>query len=232
MTSSTPATGLVIWDFDGTILDTEWPAYEAAKLEYDRHEVELHFGDWQATVGSANHEPWWEHLRRQVGGLREPDDVIIARFRAHKDAVTESYDLMPGVQSAFHRLGELGLPSAVASSSPIEWVERHTIRHGLWERFVAVATRTDVGAERTKPHPDLFLLAADRANLEPHRCVVVEDSAHGVTAARAAGMSVVAIPNRITRGQDFSHADLVLDSLDQVAIDEVLARCSPTRQAP
>ncbi len=227
-----PSPALVIWDFDGTILDTEWPAYEAAKREYERLDAQIHFGDWQDSVGSANNEPWWEHLRRQVGDLGEPDDVVIARFREYKNALTDSYDLMPGIRRAFTRLTELDVASAVASSSPIEWVERHTTRHGLWEHFTSVATRTDVGAERTKPHPDLFLLAATRAECEPDRCVVIEDSAHGVTAARAAGMSVVAVPNRITTGQDFSHADLVLDSLDDVSIDEVLARCFPTRHAP
>ncbi|MDW3176205.1 MAG: HAD-IA family hydrolase [Acidimicrobiia bacterium] len=223
---------LVIWDFDGTILDTEWPAYEAAKREYERLDAELNFRDWQDTIGSANHEPWWEHLRRQVGDLGEPDEVVIARFRDYKNTLTDSYDLMPGVQKAFTRLAQLQVSSAVASSSPIDWVERHTTRHGLWDHFTAVATRTDVGAERTKPHPDLFLLAAARAGREPEDCVVIEDSVHGVTAARSAGMSVVAVPNRITTGQDFSHADLVLDSLEQVSVEEVLAQCSPTRRAP
>jgi beta-phosphoglucomutase-like phosphatase (HAD superfamily) len=212
----------VIWDFDGTILDTEWPAYAAAKREYDRLGVELSFAAWQDTVGSADHRPWWEVLRNEVGHLGVPDEVVIARYRAHKNELTDSYDLLPGVRSAFDRLAELMVSTAIASSSPIDWVERHTKRHGLWGHFVAVATRTDVGAERTKPHPDLFLLAAERADVDPENCVVIEDSAHGVTAARAAGMRVVAVPNRITTGQDFSHAHQVCTSLEDLAIDEVL----------
>jgi beta-phosphoglucomutase-like phosphatase (HAD superfamily) len=213
---------LVIWDFDGTILDTEWPAYAAAKREYDRLGVELSFEAWQDTIGSADHRSWWEVLRSEVGDLGEPEDVVIARYRAHKNELTDSYDLLPGVRSAFDRLAELAISMAMASSSPIDWVERHTKRHGLWHHFVAVATRTDVGAERTKPHPDLFLLAAERANVEPDRCVVIEDSAHGVSAARAAGMRVVAVPNRMTTGQDFSHAHQVRSSLEDLSIDEVL----------
>lgn len=212
----------MIWDFDGTILDTEWPAYVAAKREYDRLGVELSFAAWQDTVGSADHRPWWEVLRSELGHLGEPDDVVIARFRAHKNELTDSYDLLPGVRSAFDRLAELAVPAAIASSSPLDWVERHTKRHGLWSHFVSVATRTDVGRERTKPHPDLFLLAAERADVEPQRCVVIEDSIHGVTAARAAGMRVVAVPNRITSGQDFSHAHKVCSSLEELMIDEVL----------
>jgi HAD superfamily hydrolase (TIGR01509 family) len=213
---------LVIWDFDGTILDTEWPAYEAAKREFERLGVKLQFSLWQETIGSANHEPWWEHLRREAGGLGEPDEDVITRYRTHKNALTDSYDLLPGVRAAFVRLDQLSVASALASSSSHEWVERHSRRHCLWESFSAVATRTDVGAERTKPHPDLFLLAAERAQTDPSRCVVIEDSAHGVTAAKAAGMNVLAVPNRITTGQDFSHADRVLGSLEAVSIDEVL----------
>lgn len=222
MNTSERRNQLVIWDFDGTILDTEWPAYEAAQREFERLGVTLQFSLWQETIGSANHEPWWEHLRREAGGLGEPDEDVIARYRAHKNALTDSYDLLPGVRTAFVRLDELSVASAVASSSHLEWVERHTRRHGLWTSFTAVATRTDVGAERTKPHPDLFLLAAERAQADPSRCVVIEDSVHGVTAAKAAGMTVVAIPNRITTGQDFSDADRVLGSLDAVSIDDVL----------
>lgn len=212
---------LVIWDFDGTILDTEWPAFVAAQAEYEAHGVELDFTLWQNSIGTANHEPWWEHLKTEVGDLREPDEVVIERFRSRKNTLTDSYDLLPGVRAAFERLAVLGAPSAVASSSHVEWVERHTVRHGLWSTFVAVATRTDVGAERTKPHPDLFLLAAERAGFDTAQCVVVEDSAHGVAAARAAGMPVLAVPNRITIGQDFSHADLVVSSLEDVSIDVV-----------
>lgn len=212
----------MIWDFDGTILDTEWPAYESALREYERYGVELDFGEWQSTIGSASHEPWWESLRRQVGELDEPESDLIARFRAYKNELTESYDLLPGVRAAFDRLGELEVRCAVASSSPVDWVERHTTRHGLWSQFVAVATSTDVGVERTKPHPDLFLLAAERAGTEPERCLVIEDSSHGVSAATSAGMAVVAIPNRITAGQDFGAADVVLSSLEDLAIEVLL----------
>lgn len=220
--STSRRTQLVIWDFDGTILDTEWPAYEAARQEYERLDVELSFTAWQDTIGSARHEPWWEVLRRAAGGLGEPDDVVLGRYRTLKNELTDSYDLLPGVRPTFDLLAERSVRTAVASSSPLSWVERHTRRHQLWHHFVSVATQTDVGAERTKPNPDLFLLAAERADVDPESCVVIEDSAHGVTAARSAGMRVVAVPNRITTGQDFSGADLVLGSLTEFPLDSIL----------
>lgn len=213
----------VIWDFDGTILDTEWPAYVAASREFERLGVELSFVDWQETIGTANHEPWWELLRREAGGLGEDDEQVLARYRLSKNEMTDAADLLPGVRACFADLADRRIPSAVASSSSVEWVERHCRRHGVWDHFVSVATRSDVGRSRTKPEPDLFLLAAERGGWECDECVVIEDSRHGVEAARRAGMHVIAVPNRITTGQDFSAADLVIDSLSDLDMGRLLS---------
>lgn len=203
-------TELVIWDFDGTVLDTEWPAFHAAKLEFERYGKEIDLAVWQNTLGSAGQEPWWEGLRRQVGGFEESDEELLDRWRATKAEMTDSYDLRPGVRDLFDRLAAEAMPCAVASSSPLWWVEKYLRKHNLWDRPVNVTTADDVGAERTKPHPDLFLLAAERANTDPANCVVIEDSQHGITAAKAAGMFAIATPHRLTESQDFSHADRVI----------------------
>ena len=213
--------GLVIWDFDGTILDTETPTFEAASREYERHGLAPDLAVWQETLGSAQHEPWWEDLRRRAGGFSEPDQALFDRYDTEKDGLIAASELRPGVQASFDSFAVDSIPVALASSSPIEWVEEHTKRHGLWNSFVAVATRTDVGAERTKPHPDLFLLAAERAGFEPADCLVIEDSNHGVAAAKTAGMKVVAFPNPMTRSQDFSAADLVVDTLVGLQLDAI-----------
>ena len=212
----------VIWDFDGTILDTEWPTYVSAKREFDRLGVELELTEWQATIGTADHEPWWEVLRARAGGLGEPDEIVLGRYRELKNGLTDAAELMPGVEAAFGEVEASGRSSAVASSSSLEWVERHVRRHGLWHHLVAVATRTDVGVKRTKPAPDLFLLAAERAGVDPVGCLVIEDSAHGVAAAKAAGMTVVAVPNRITAGQEFGDADHVFDSVESIDLAALL----------
>ena len=213
----------IIWDFDGTILDTEWPAFVSASREYERYGRTLSLADWATTIGTADHEPWWEVLRRELGGFDEPDEVLITRYRAFKNEITDASPLMPGVADRFAQAADLQLRCAVASSSPIEWVERHTRARGLWDRLAAVATRTDVGQTRTKPEPDLFLLAAERAGVDPRHCLVIEDSHHGVEAARRAGMRVVAVPNRITHLHDFADADLVVDSLEDLDIADMVA---------
>lgn len=203
-------TELIIWDFDGTILDTEWPTFTAAKAEFERYGKEIDIELWKTTLGSADHEPWWEGLRRQVGGFDETDDELLTRYRKLKQELTDVEDLRPGVRELMAHQAEVGVPRALASSSPQTWVEKHLRRFELWEGFVAIATATDVGPERTKPHPDLFLLAAERSGIEPGKCLVIEDSEHGVTAAKTAGMTVFATPHRLTADQDLSAADLVI----------------------
>ncbi len=203
-------TELVIWDFDGTILDTEWPTFAAAKAEFERYGQEIDLVVWQDTLGSADHEPWWEGLRRTVGGFDESDDEFLARYRKLKNELTDANDLRPGVRELIDELAAAGTTQAVASSSPLSWVEKHLKRNDLWSPMATVVTRDDVGAERTKPHPDLFVLAAERAGYDASVSVVIEDSNHGITAAKAAGMYAIATPHRLTADQDFSAADLVI----------------------
>ena len=72
--------------------------------------------------------------------------------------------------------------------------------------------------DRTKPHPDLFLLAADRSDVQPERCLVIEDSNHGIVAAKSAGMYAIAVPHRLTEMQDFSLADRIVTSIEELTL--------------
>ncbi len=213
----------VIWDFDGTILDTEWPAWEAAEAEYRRFGVEPEWEWWRSTIGSSDHQPWWERLAEQLGELPEPEEVIVERWRHNKRAITNSATPLPGVAARLDHCHAAGVRCAVASSSPSSWVEPHLERLGLRTYFAAISTATDVGPGRTKPEPDLFLLAAERLDVDPSRCVVIEDSPHGVEAARRAGMASIAVPNRLTVGGDFRPASLVVDTVDDPRVLEMLA---------
>ena len=104
-----------------------------------------------------------------------------------------------------------GVPIGVASSSSLEWLDRHLGRLGLRSRFAAVIGADLVGGVG-KPAPDVYLRACADLGADPAQSVALEDSAHGVASAKAAGMAAVAVPSRITRFNDFTHADLVVDS--------------------
>lgn len=200
----------VIFDFDGTILDTESTQFTTVQAEFQAHGHEYDLDEFLATVGRADGRHWAEVLGELVGPEVDMGAIRSRRLKAHHDLIAET-DLRPGVVELIGRAEHHGKALGVASSSPLSWVERHLSERGLVERFRFLATRDLV--ERAKPDPALFLVAADGLGVDPATCLAIEDSHHGVAAAKAAGMACVAVPNPITRSSDFSEADLVLDSL-------------------
>jgi beta-phosphoglucomutase-like phosphatase (HAD superfamily) len=113
----------------------------------------------------------------------------------------------------------LGLALGVASSSPLAWVEGHLERLGIRSRFRSIVCRTH--NRPPKPAPDLYLAALDDLGVAASDTIAVEDSPNGITAAKAAGLFCVAVPNPMTRPLDFSGADLLLDSLADLPLSEL-----------
>ena len=103
------------------------------------------------------------------------------------------------------------LLTAIASSSPSDWVLPHLERLGLRERFAFVSCYD--GGVAPKPAPDTYLAACAALGVRPVEAIAVEDSPHGITAAKRAGLRCVAVPHAITEQLDVTHADLVLRSL-------------------
>jgi HAD superfamily hydrolase (TIGR01509 family) len=124
---------------------------------------------------------------------------------------------MPGVSRLLPQLRDAGYPLAIATASDRNWTSRWLTHFNLQAYFQAIATRDDVA--HSKPAPDVYLMAARRLNVPPERCLVFEDTVVGTQAAKAAGMTVVAVPSQITKILDFSLADRVIDSLEQVTLD-------------
>ncbi len=176
---------------------------------------------YQHTVGTVGGYDPCAHLATLTG---EPFDREALRQEvwARNKVRCESQPLLPGVADRVREARAASLRTAVASSSPSTWVEGWLARHGIRDLFDAVCTSDQV--QRVKPAPDLFLLAARRIAVAPSRCVAFEDSPNGIRAARAAGMRCVAIPNPLTRRLPLDEADLVLDSLADHGLSEILGR--------
>jgi HAD superfamily hydrolase (TIGR01509 family) len=218
----------LVFDFDGLILDTELPEYVTVKAEFEAHGVELRLDDWLGIIGRADHLPWLDMLEREVGGPIEREVVHARRMARHLELIL-ACEVLPGVVDLLDEADRRGVPAAVASSSPRHWVAGHLERLGLLDRFVTIRTREDV--ERAKPWPDLFLAAAEALGVPPAGAVAFEDSHNGARAAIDAGLFCVAVPNQLTRGQDLSHADLVVASLAEVSLADLDRRldCSSRR---
>lgn len=213
---TTPAIHAVIFDFDGTILDAESTQFSTVREEFNRHGHEYELADFQHTIGRADQRHWSDVLQDKTGPLANIEEIRARRMAAHHELIGAS-PLRDGVLPLIDRAIEQDKPLAVASSSPSSWVEGHLSARSLLNRFSVVATRDHVA--QAKPWPDVFLLAAERLGADPAACMVIEDSANGVAAAKAAGMFCVAVPNPITSSSDFSDADLVLETLDDLPYD-------------
>lgn len=212
----------LILDFDGLILDTETCTFEATATIFDEHGETLDLAWWHSTIGTADHAHWSEILAERLG---RPVDrtALVAQREERRLRVIRTLAPCAGVVELLDAAIAEGIPSAVASSSGLEWVGGHLDRLGLRTKFEAVVTRDDVcgNGARTKPAPDLFLLAAARLGVEPALCVAFEDSPNGVAAARAAGMAVVGVPGPMTAGLDMSAADLVAPSLASIDLSRL-----------
>ena len=129
---------------------------------------------------------------------------------------------LPGVVDYLKTARRLGLRQAVASSSPHAWVEGHLRRLGLLDNFEAILCREDV--RRLKPDPELFLAALDALKVQAEQALALEDSPNGVLAARRAGLRVVAVPNPTTAQGKIEGASLVLASLAELPLEQLLVR--------
>lgn len=210
---------LVVFDFDGLILDTEAPVYDAWQAIYAEHGHALAFDKWAACIGTADVFDPCEELAALCG---RPLDAaaLTRRHRADTDALIAGRTVMPGVREYVEAAARLGVRLGVASSSGRAWVHGHLERLGLRPYFEVLRCREDVPA--VKPDPALYLAVLEATGVPAHEAVALEDSPNGVLAAKRAGMRCVAVPNALTARLDLAHADLMLPSLADLPLAHLL----------
>lgn len=214
--------GAVVFDFDGVILDTERPIFTAWNEVFAAHGCPpLTVEDWSAEIGTAGGLDMIAILR--AGAAVEIDlDEINRRRQERRDALLAEEAVLDGVEEWLDEADAAGVPVAIASSSPRSWVEPHLERLGLRPRFAYLACyRPDTFA---KPQPDLYLEACAALDVVPADALAVEDSPNGIAAAKAAGLTCVAVPHGLTESLDLSAADLVVPSLAHTTLKAVAER--------
>lgn len=217
----------VVFDFDGLFMDTEWCEYRTVADAFEAHGTNLALEDWVGFIGTTDHPHWADILEERLGHSIDRSVWVPAR-RLAAVKCARALDLLPGVIDLLDALADAGVPIGVASSSPAEWVLMHLGERELTSRMGTVVTGDEV--LRTKPDPALYRIACERLGVEPSQSVAIEDSVHGITAARSAGMSAVAVPSSLTVGMDFSHADLEVAScaeLTPLVLGAVIATTTP-----
>lgn len=214
----------VIFDFDGLILDTETPIFRSWEEFYLQYGGELSFSSWETILGTVSNElDQFEDLEAQIGYTLDHEALSPLR-RQREDELIAEQPIQPGVQAYLEDAHRMGLKIGLASSSPCDWVTGHLSRLGLIHYFDCIRARDDV--QNVKPDPELYLAVLKSLGMDPHQAVVLEDSPIGVSAARAAGIYCVAVPNSLTRLMPLQHANLVLDSLADLPLRELLRKAS------
>ncbi len=213
-------TQAVIFDLDGTLIDTEpvWDQVRRALAAEDGR-------DWpdsasRAVMGMSTRE--WSAYMSDVAGIGATAEVAAKRTI---DAITARYrqdlPVLPGAREVVRRLAA-HWPLAVASSSPRVVIEHALEALGIRE-LIDVVRSTEEGTGRGKPAPDAFYWAAEQLGVEPARTVVVEDSANGILAGLNAGMPVIAVPRPFLPPPDdvLARASVVLPHLDGLTVELV-----------
>ena len=216
----------LIFDFDGLIMDTETPEVDGWKEIFAEYGQEFPLQTWirEAVGSTASNFDVGAHLAAVTGETLDlPALSARARlFRLQKLSVSSA---LPGVNDYLKTARRLGLRLAVASSSPRAWVEGYLSQLGLLHAFDSLICKED--AQHIKPHPELFLKALKALKLRPEEALVFEDSPNGILAGRRAGMRVVAVPNPITALGAIEGASVVLSSLAELPLEDLLKRFDP-----
>lgn len=205
----------IIFDMDGVLVDSEPFHLEIEKRQFELNNLLISAQEHHRYMGMASDLMWREIARGHalpmtVEALIEQNKAETMRFFSE----VEEIPVMPGLVELLEKLTKKNYPMAVASSSYPEVIEIILQRTGLRRYFQKVVSSQEAG--KSKPEPDVFLLAARRLGMNPEDCLVIEDSKNGIRAARAAQMRCIAFEGPGANPANQKEADEVVKSFDQL----------------
>lgn len=208
-----------IFDMDGVLIDSE-PLHTRTKLSALRHYgVSFAAERLSSYVGRSTRELFCEAVTEQGLSGIDIGEMVDYKHKLYLDILRDDHDLQPieGSKELIESLRAAALPLALASSAGRKVIESVLERFFLTDYFSAVLS----GAElpRSKPDPAVYLLAAQRLKVLPEDCVVLEDSASGVAAAKSAGMYCIAYHNPHSGKQDLGKADRIVEHIAEIDIE-------------
>lgn len=205
----------VIFDMDGLMIETEHlqsRAFEEVLKEYGKEPIFNQDGVVQH-VGWTAKNIW--RLFKDRYNLEEDVEVLLNKKQQKYIKLLEKRIIAKdGLLKLLKLLKSHKCKIAVASSSVLSHIELIVTKLNIKKYFHVLISGEDL--KRSKPYPDIFLKAARELDVKPAECVVLEDAEAGVSAGVRAGMKVIAVPNKYTKSHDFSKADLVVNSLEDI----------------
>lgn len=212
MTTRREAPGAVLWDLDGTLVDSGDYHWRAWRDTMRGEGVELTYQQFLDSFGQKNDRilTGWMGAAATVDVIRRVGDAKEALYREF--AIAEGLAALPGAAEWVKRLHDRGWKQAIASSAPGENVRVMLDVLALDRYFDAFVSAEDVTAG--KPDPQVFLAAAAKLQTRPDACVVVEDAAVGIEAAKRAGMKCIGVSKSA-----ILPADVFVRSLEELDVD-------------
>lgn len=216
----------VIFDLDGVIVDSEPLQHQAYNTVLERFGIRVEAEEYGREWIAAGRGP--EYAVRTYGLPLTPDELRRLKDPVYQALLHEAVTLVPGAREALARLSA-AFPVALATNSSRTDTAFILDRFDLRRFFTALVTREQY--QHPKPAPDAFRTAAERLQLLPAQCVVIEDAHKGIIAAAGAGCVCIAFPHGYTAGGDCSRAHVVIGSLDEATVALIESLLSGMRSA-
>lgn len=200
----------ILWDFDGTLVESEEVWFEVISEVFEKFGHKITPRIYQKYLGLTI-EPILEKLKSDLNihiSVNDFRDQITKKLTAH------DIPLVEGTYETLANLHELRFIMGVVTASHKTWSEPILAHHNISQFIQFIVTQDDV--EHNKPHPESYLKAIEKLQLAPDEIIVVEDSSIGITAARGAGLRVIAKRGKFNTNQDFSGADFIVSNLKEV----------------
>lgn len=210
----------VIFDMDGVIIDTEPVHHHAFFTQFGELNIPVSEDEYATFLGKSTRNVFQRlkqkyHLAPKIDELlKRKREIFNARFDTDPDL-----DLLPGVRPLIESLHQHGVQLVLASSASKGTIGRVFDRFGLAPYFTHLVSGEDF--EESKPNPAIFLRAAELAETPVAECIVIEDSANGVAAAKAAGIYCVGYASAHSAGQDLHLADLIIHDFSELSAERI-----------
>lgn len=208
----------VIWDMDGVIADTSLYHRQAWQQVLLKKGINYTEEDFRKDFGQRNEEIIKTVLGKETS-QDEITEITIDKEESFRRLVKPNIRSLPGVIELIKALASYEIKQALASSTPMENLILLTGELGIKGYFQTIVSAEDVTIG--KPDPQVFLLAAKRLGVEPDNCIVIEDAVTGVTAAKKADMTCLAVTNT-NPGTKLIEADLIVDSLETITVTDIM----------
>jgi len=211
------ATMAVLWDMDGVLVDTGWAHWQAWQRLWREEGVPFTEEQFWQTFGQRN-DTIIAFVTGQPASPQRVQSLGDRKEQYYREIVRGRVRPLPGVIPLIRALQRAGVKQAVASAAPRANLELILTSLGIGDAFSALVTAEEV--KRGKPDPEVFLTAALRLGVPPHRCLVIEDGIAGVQAAKAAGMVCLAVTTTHP-AEKLQAADRVVTSLTDVSPEAI-----------